>query len=68
MNILSHQKDSKLLPYRGRFSAEIEQIGNPSVSARPWACLALFLAMRKSLIPKEENGKGEWGFSPATGV
>lgn len=66
MNLFSHLKDSKLMPYRGRFSAEIEEIGNPSVSARPWRCLALFLVTRKSLIPKEANGKGEWNFSPAT--
>lgn len=68
MNIFSHLKDSKLMLYRGRFSAEIEQIGNLSVSLRPWPCLTLLLAPRKSLIPKEANGKGEWDFSPATGV
>lgn len=67
MGIFSHPKNSKLMPHRGKFSAEIEQVGNPCLS-QAWACLALLLATRKPLIPKEANGKGERDFSPATGV
>lgn len=67
MHIFSYLKYFKLMPYKGRFSAEIEQVGIPSVSARPWACLPLLLAIRKSSVPKGADGKGEWDLSPATG-
>lgn len=64
-HIFSHL--NKLMPYTGRFSAEIEKVGIPSVSARPWACLPLLLAIRKSSVPKGADGDGEWDLSPATG-
>ena len=66
MHIFNHLKDFKLMPYRGRFSVEIEQVGIPSVSARPCACLPLLLAITKSLVPKGADGEGEWDLSPAT--
>lgn len=67
MHMFNHLKDLKLMPYRGTFTAETEQVGIPSVSTRPWACLPFLLAISKSSVPRGADGEGEWDLSPATG-
>lgn len=54
----NHLKDFKLMVCRCRFSAEIRQVEIPCISIRPWTCLPLLLAVRKSSVPKGADGEG----------
>lgn len=53
LHILSHLKD--LMSYKGRFSAEVEEVGVSSASIRHWAYLPFLLAIRKYWVPNSEH-------------